>query len=176
VRVWDLASGQCLHVFTGHVSEVTTLAVPADGSWLASACQDRTVRIWDLASGRCTWGARPELNFWPTIWIRTSGGRWHACRAWAAGTPRPCQAQVLCGQGMRTAPPGAQDGSTLPGYSDVSGLLTFLATPQTSSAAPMITASGPGVPVREPVRLARQTVLDGPLPVSSDSPGMQNDL
>ena len=44
VRVWDLASGQCLHVFTGHVSEVTALAVPADGSWLASASKTRTVR------------------------------------------------------------------------------------------------------------------------------------
>ncbi len=35
VRVWDLASGQCPHVFTGRVSEVTALAVPADGSWSA---------------------------------------------------------------------------------------------------------------------------------------------
>ena len=52
VGVWDLASGQCPHVFTGHVSEVTALAVPADGSWSAGfAGHDSTIRRWDPATG-----------------------------------------------------------------------------------------------------------------------------
>ncbi len=52
VRVWDSATGRCLHVLEGHTGAVLALAVLPDGT-LASAGSDGTVRVWETATGRC---------------------------------------------------------------------------------------------------------------------------
>ncbi|MFE2424879.1 NB-ARC domain-containing protein [Streptomyces hokutonensis] len=39
---------------TGHFNRVRSVAIAPDGSWLASAGDDRTVRIWDRTTGTCT--------------------------------------------------------------------------------------------------------------------------
>ena len=36
----------------GHTSAVTALAFTADGRWIASGGQDKTIRIWEIATGR----------------------------------------------------------------------------------------------------------------------------
>ena len=51
LRVWDLASGQCLHVLEGHTDEVTAVAV-AEGR-VVSGSRGQTLRVWDLAFGQC---------------------------------------------------------------------------------------------------------------------------
>jgi WD40 repeat protein len=51
LRVWDLASGECQHVLTGHTGTVIAVAV-AEGR-VISASYDLTLRVWDLASGEC---------------------------------------------------------------------------------------------------------------------------
>lgn len=48
VRLWDVASGELVHTFSGHADEVTALAVVAEGEWLVSASIDCTVRRWPL--------------------------------------------------------------------------------------------------------------------------------
>lgn len=48
VFLWDLESGEKLHVFDGHAAEVGSLALSEDGEWAASASSDRTVRLWNL--------------------------------------------------------------------------------------------------------------------------------
>lgn len=53
VRIWDVATGACRLTLRGHTGWVQDVAVSPDGSWLASASQDRTVRIWDTATGAC---------------------------------------------------------------------------------------------------------------------------
>jgi WD40 repeat protein len=52
VRVWDLGSGACRHVLTGHAGGIERLALHPDRQHLAS-CDELTVRVWELASGAC---------------------------------------------------------------------------------------------------------------------------
>ena len=53
VRVWDLASGQCLWTLTGHGRGVNSVSVTPDGRRAVSGSSDATLRVWDLASGQC---------------------------------------------------------------------------------------------------------------------------
>ena len=53
LRVWDLASGACLHVLAGHSAEARRVMVTRDGRTAVSASNDRTLRAWDLSSGSC---------------------------------------------------------------------------------------------------------------------------
>jgi WD domain, G-beta repeat/NACHT domain len=64
VRLWDAATGQCLHTYTGHQGGVNAVAIAADGQWLVSGSEDETLKRWDVATGQClhilcrtsTWG------------------------------------------------------------------------------------------------------------------------
>jgi WD40 repeat protein len=57
-RLWDLASGQCLHVLKGHLPRagnrafVRGVAFSPDGKTLATGGDDDTVRFWDVANGK----------------------------------------------------------------------------------------------------------------------------
>ncbi len=57
VRLWDVTSGECYRVLTGHSEEVTSLSSGfVDGTGrvlIASGCYDHTVRLWDVDSGEC---------------------------------------------------------------------------------------------------------------------------
>ncbi|MBE9137813.1 hypothetical protein IQ254_11520 [Nodosilinea sp. LEGE 07088] len=62
VRVWDVATGDCLRVCEGHQHLVSSLAFSADGGaiapqgrslTIATGSQDQTVRIWDAKTGDC---------------------------------------------------------------------------------------------------------------------------
>jgi WD40 repeat protein len=49
--LWDPVTGTAGHTLSGHTSAVRALVVAPDGSWLASAGDDREIRIWDPATG-----------------------------------------------------------------------------------------------------------------------------
>jgi WD40 repeat protein len=51
IRLWNIASGEELRSFAGHLASVTTLALMPEGDRLVSASLDQTLKVWDLDSG-----------------------------------------------------------------------------------------------------------------------------
>lgn len=51
LRVWDMTTGQCLHVLRGHTDIVTSARFSRDGRRLVSTSWDETVRLWDPLAG-----------------------------------------------------------------------------------------------------------------------------
>jgi WD40 repeat protein len=51
IRAWDIGTGQCKRVFSGHRSWVLSLCVWGDR--LYSGSQESIVRVWDIKSGEC---------------------------------------------------------------------------------------------------------------------------
>lgn len=48
-QVWDVDTGECLHVLVGHEQEIYSVAF--DGVRVVSGGMDTTVRVWDALSG-----------------------------------------------------------------------------------------------------------------------------
>jgi WD40 repeat protein/transcriptional regulator with XRE-family HTH domain len=65
VKLWEVATGQCLRVMIGHSEWVQSIAFSPDGQWLASGSGDRKVRVWEVATGQCRY-ILSEHNQW--IW------------------------------------------------------------------------------------------------------------
>ena len=50
-RVWDAATGRCLHVLRGHTDSVSGGCLSSDGTMVATHSYDGTIRLWSLVSG-----------------------------------------------------------------------------------------------------------------------------
>jgi len=53
LRLWDLATGECIRTFEGHTDYVYSVAISADARYGLSGSRDNTLRLWDLATGEC---------------------------------------------------------------------------------------------------------------------------
>jgi len=53
LRLWDLATGECIRAFEGHTKDVSSVAITADARYGLSGSGDNTFRLWDLATGEC---------------------------------------------------------------------------------------------------------------------------
>jgi WD40 repeat protein len=51
--VWDMESGKCHSVLTGHLNNIDTVKVTANGLYAISSSWDNTMRLWDLNCGKC---------------------------------------------------------------------------------------------------------------------------
>ncbi|HSM82696.1 MAG TPA: hypothetical protein VLS96_13480, partial [Nodosilinea sp.] len=66
IRIWDVATWDCLRVIEGHraiVTAVLFLPTAAPGSRypiLASCSLDETIRLWNIETGECLAVLRPE--------------------------------------------------------------------------------------------------------------------
>lgn len=49
IQLWDVDTGQCLFVYTGHFAQI--YAVAFDGQRIATGSLDSTVRIWSARTG-----------------------------------------------------------------------------------------------------------------------------
>jgi WD40 repeat protein len=53
VRVFSLATGQCVRVLEGHTDQVWCLAGDESQDFVASGSNDNTVRLWQVSTGQC---------------------------------------------------------------------------------------------------------------------------
>ena len=60
LRLWDIETGQCLHVLMGHVAAVR--CVQYDGHKVVSGAYDYTVKVWDPESESCTHTLQGHTN------------------------------------------------------------------------------------------------------------------
>ena len=52
IRVWSIAAGRILRVYSGDTAAITSVAFSPDGSLLLTASEDHEARTWDVHGGR----------------------------------------------------------------------------------------------------------------------------
>lgn len=53
LKVWDVASGQCVHTLRGHNDEILDVGFNSTGSKLVTASADGTSRVFNTMNGAC---------------------------------------------------------------------------------------------------------------------------
>ena len=51
VLVWDVNTGENIHVLRGHTQNLSSVCVTPDGTRIVSASEDNTVKVWDMETG-----------------------------------------------------------------------------------------------------------------------------
>jgi WD40 repeat protein len=88
-RIWDITTGECLHVLPDQPARLRTVAVTTDGAKALTACADGTLAVWSTASGgrvagidgRVTHGAEPA-SFNATGTLALVGAHDSTLRLW----------------------------------------------------------------------------------------------
>jgi WD40 repeat protein len=53
VKIWDIATQQCLHTLEGHTNLIRSLDFSPDGKLLVSGSLDQTLKLWSVSTGNC---------------------------------------------------------------------------------------------------------------------------
>ena len=92
IRLWDVVTGACLAVLSGHTGRVRSVAFNPITSTLASGSEDHAIKLWDLQTHQClhTFTGHSEqicsIAFSPSGQLLASGGRDEAIRLWEIET------------------------------------------------------------------------------------------
>lgn len=87
VRMWDVASGNCLATFTGHSAFVCSVAVSCDGGHVAAGAADGAIKVWNLTTGQLLaelshGGMDAKVAWGPGVLQLASGGADGRVRLW----------------------------------------------------------------------------------------------
>lgn len=89
VRLWQISSQSCLHVFKVHENWVRSVLIHPSGKYIISAGDDRSIRVLDIQSQRCLRtleSAHPHfvtsLSMHHTLPILVSGSVDTTCKCW----------------------------------------------------------------------------------------------
>ena len=91
-KLWEVATGREILVFSGHTAEIMTLAFSPDGRWLATGSQDHTVKLWDIGAGHEAYtlsghtGGVNALAFSPEGKLLASGSSDKTIKLWDVAT------------------------------------------------------------------------------------------
>ena len=72
LRLWDGATGECLHRLQGHLEGVNGCSVAPDGRRMASVSADGGIRVWRLASSEVTLGLHVDGPLLACAWVGDS--------------------------------------------------------------------------------------------------------
>lgn len=92
LRLWDIETGQCLHVLMGHVAAVR--CVQYDGHKVVSGAYDYTVKVWDPESESCTHTLQGHTNRVYSLQVGPRSPSFPPAHAAATGrglSPHPAQ-------------------------------------------------------------------------------------
>jgi len=67
VKVWDVATGQCLFSLVGHDNWVRGISWHPGGKFLLTASDDKSLRVWDIAHRRCQKSLDAHAHFATSI-------------------------------------------------------------------------------------------------------------
>jgi WD40 repeat protein len=94
LRLWELATGQCVRTFKGHTMWVDSVAFSPDGRLGLSGSWDKTLRLWELTTGKCVRTCEGHTNVVTSVSI-SPDGRWalsgstdNTLRLWELATGR----------------------------------------------------------------------------------------
>ena len=68
LRLWDIASGECLRTFEGHTGCLST-----DSRYVLSGSKDNTMRLWDVATGNCLRIFKAHTEMVNSVYLSTNG-------------------------------------------------------------------------------------------------------
>ena len=61
-RLWDVAGGKPIQLFTGHADTINSVAFNPEGTRIATASDDYSVKLWDVTNGRCIQTLKDQKN------------------------------------------------------------------------------------------------------------------
>ena len=62
IRVWNVATGECILTLEGHTGEVTSVVFNHDGTKIVSGSWDNTIRVWNVDTGECIFNGNQLEN------------------------------------------------------------------------------------------------------------------
>ena len=63
IRVWNVATGECILTLEGHTGEVTSVVFNHDGTKIVSGSWDNTIRVWNVNTGECILTLRDHTSW-----------------------------------------------------------------------------------------------------------------
>jgi hypothetical protein len=99
-RLWDIASGEVITTYRGHVGQVTSASFSPDGTQILTTSTDRTARVWNLDSGRVITvlvghtGVVNDAAYVPDGLLAVTGGADRTARVWDLATGKAMTAPI----------------------------------------------------------------------------------
>ena len=112
MKLWDIRTYKCLHTFSGHTSQIRSVAFSPDSKFIASGGDDNTVKLWNVADKNycktCYAHTKPvwSVTFSPDGQTLASGSEDETIKLWDIKTgkciktlqsPRPYEGMNITG-------------------------------------------------------------------------------